>query len=111
MSSLGRTVEVTVAGHVVREAGGSFKQASPGYHVADIPRGAFGEFSKIEEEFLELKDAIGQGNKVMSLIEMSDLLGAIEGYLKKEYGDKMTLDDLKKMSDTTHRAFSSGARK
>lgn len=87
------------------------KDFCPGYHMAPIPRGTYGHFSKIEEEFHELKDALGQGNKVMALIEMSDLLGAIEGYLETEYGNKMTLDDLRKMAHTTHRAFESGARK
>lgn len=28
------------------------------YHLTEIPRGVFGEFSKIEEEFLETKDAL-----------------------------------------------------
>lgn len=82
-----------------------------GYHLTNIPKGVFGEFSKIEEEFHELKDSIKQDNRVMTLIELADLMGAIEAYLKKEYNGTMSLDDLRRMMETTKRAFESGARK
>lgn len=78
-----------------------------GYHLANIPRGEFGEFSKIEEEFLEAKDAHLQYNNVMVLQELSDLLGAIDEYVKKY---NMTLTDLLKMTEATKRAFVSGHR-
>lgn len=81
-----------------------------GYHSKDIPKGKFGEASKIKEECLEFEDAIEQGNKVMALVELSDLLGAIEGYLKSEYDNKITLQDLKIMSDVTRRVFETGHR-
>jgi hypothetical protein len=84
--------------------------SEPGYHLVQIPKGEYGSVAKIEEELLELKDALAQGNKIMALIELSDMLGAIEGYIKKEYDDKITFDDLKKMADTTCRAFRSGCR-
>lgn len=82
-----------------------------GYHVSDIPRGEYGEISKILEEALELQDAMEQGCKLMVLIELSDMLGAIEGYLEKHYEGKMTITDLFNMSHITRRAFESGGRK
>jgi len=84
---------------------------TPGYHLQEIPRGTYGEISKILEEAAELKDAMEQGNKVMVIIELSDLIGAIEGYMEKYYGDKLTVDNLLTMADTTKRAFKSGHRK
>ena len=84
---------------------------NPGYHLTEIPRGEYGEISKILEEAAELKDAMEQGQKLMCLIELSDLLGAIEGYIEKEYEGKITIDDLFNMSYATKRAFESGRRK
>lgn len=80
-----------------------------GYHLNEIEKGVLGESSKLMEEVLELIDAEKQGCKVMALVELSDLLGAIESYLEKHHPD-FSLDDLKKMSDITKRAFRSGAR-
>ena len=79
-----------------------------GYHNKYIERGEFGEFSKIKEEFLEAEDAFEQDNKVMLLVELSDLLGAIEGYCEKH---NMKLEDLIKMKEATKRAFNDGTRK
>jgi phosphoribosyl-ATP pyrophosphohydrolase len=78
-----------------------------GYHLTEIERGEYGEFSKIREEFLEAEDAIEQGNKVMLLVELADLIGAIEGYCTKH---NITLDDLITMKEVTKRAFSDGTR-
>jgi hypothetical protein len=52
-----------------------------GYHVDNIQRGEYGEISKIVEEVAELKDAAKQGIKVMVLVELADIVGAIVGYL------------------------------
>lgn len=82
-----------------------------GYHIDDIPRGEYGELSKVIEETLELKDAMEQGQKLMCLIELSDIIGAIEGYLEKHYAGKVTFTDLENMSNATKRAFESGQRK
>lgn len=84
---------------------------NPGYHLEEIPRGEYGEISKILEEAAELKDAMKQGNKIMVLIELCDVIGAIDGYLDNYYGDKITIDHLITMAFTTKRAFSSGHRK
>ena len=78
-----------------------------GYHIKKIERGVFGEFSKIKEEFLEAEDSIEQGNTVMTLIELSDLIGSIEAYVSKY---NMSLDDLIRMKDATKRAFTDGTR-
>ena len=75
-----------------------------GYHVADIPRGRFGEVSKIEEEFLEFKDALQQKCSIMALVELSDLIGAIEGWLDR-YHPEIDMSDLLSMSAITKRAF------
>jgi multimeric flavodoxin WrbA len=79
------------------------------YHVNVIPRGVYGESSKILEEVLELQDAEEQGAKLMALNELADIIGAVEGYLMKHY-PVFDLDDLLKMKDLTANAFRSGHR-
>ena len=54
-----------------------------GYHINKIPKGVLGERSKISEEYLEWKDSCEQGCNIMELVELSDLLGAIESYTEK----------------------------
>lgn len=81
-----------------------------GYHLIEIPRGKYGEVSKIEEEVVELKDAIMQGNRIMELVELSDLIGAIEGYLRIQH-PSYTIKDLLIMAKATERAFQDGTRK
>ena len=85
-------------------------EAVEGYHIMDIPRGNYGELSKVFEEFMEVKDAETQGVRIMTLVELSDLYGAIVGYLEAQFPG-FTMDDLQTMSAVTHRAFRSGARK
>jgi NTP pyrophosphatase (non-canonical NTP hydrolase) len=80
-----------------------------GYHKAKIEPGEYGEFSKILEEADEFADAIDQGITLMALMELSDLVGAITGYLAKHH-PSITLDDLIAMSEATKRAFESGER-
>lgn len=84
------------------------EDTNTGYHLTKITKGVLGEFSKIKEEFLEAEDAIEQNNSVMALVELSDLLGAIEAYAKTF---NMTLNDLLTMKDATKRAFETGRRK
>lgn len=78
-----------------------------GYHIKKIDKGVLGEFSKIREEFLEAEDAIEQGNKVMLLVELCDMIGAIEAFVS---GYNISLEDLLKMKDATNRAFLDGSR-
>ena len=79
-----------------------------GYHIKNIDKGVLGERSKISEEYNEWKDSCEQGCKVMELVELSDLLGAIESYTKRHYN--ISLDDLIKMKSITERAFINGRR-
>ena len=79
-----------------------------GYHKIKIPKGIFGEITKIDEEYLEFKDAVESNNPVMALMELSDLLGAIAEFSKKHH--KIELSDLIKMSETTRSAFEDGTR-
>ena len=78
-----------------------------GYHKKQIPKGELGKFSKIREEFLELEDAFVQGDVILELCELSDLIGAIESYLEPR---KISIEDLKKFSDKTKDAFREGRR-
>lgn len=81
-----------------------------GYHKRQIKKGTFGEISKIREELEELEDAAEQGNRIMALCELSDILGAISGYLEK-YHSGITMQDLATMATSTRRAFKDGTRK
>ena len=78
-----------------------------GYHLTEIKKGELGKFSKIREEFLEAEDSFSQGNPIMVLLELSDLIGAIEAYV---INHNMSLEDIIKMKDATKRAFESGHR-
>jgi hypothetical protein len=79
-----------------------------GYHNKKIKKGVYGEFSKIQEEFEELQDAIEQNNPIMELCECSDLIGAIEAYCKKY---NINLYQIINMTRRTQSAFQEGERK
>lgn len=81
-----------------------------GYHLTTFVKGIYGEISKIKEEIYELEDAHEQKNKIMELVELSDIICAIKGYLKKEHSN-IKLEDLITMAEATERAFNSGERK
>lgn len=81
-----------------------------GYHKNKINKGTYGEISKIQEELEELQDAQQQNNKIMQLVELSDIIGAIQGFLTKHHPN-ITLNDLIIMADATNNAFKSGDRK
>jgi hypothetical protein len=78
-----------------------------GYHKTEIPKGEFGQFSKIKEEFLEAQDALEQNNHIMLLVELSDLLGAIDAYVKQY---NLSIEDLIIMKNATKGAFEDGTR-
>ena len=78
------------------------------YHINKIEKGMFGEHTKITEEYLEFIDVIEQNNPILQLVELSDLLGAIEAYVKKY---NITLNDLIYMKTLTNNSFISGKRK
>lgn len=66
-----------------------------GFHKVNIIKGVYGELSKIKEELDEAYDALEQGQDLMLLIELSDMIGAIEGVAKK-YG--FTIEQLQKFA-------------
>lgn len=78
------------------------------YHLVEIPKGVYGEFSKIEEEVAELVDAHGQENPVLELCEIADLLGAIDAYTQKYFN--LSISDIAKMTELNRKAFQSGYR-
>jgi hypothetical protein len=84
-------------------------KGKPGYHLAEIPKGEVGEVSKIVEEALELQDFDQQRTAVGGLVELSDLVGAIEAYLAKHH-PSIGLSDLKTFADITKRVFENGHR-
>lgn len=81
---------------------------SGGYHLVSIPRGAYGKVSKIREELEELEDAMDQECRIMMLLELSDIYGALEAVV---YGLGMDMGDVAKMAAITKRAFEAGERK
>lgn len=81
----------------------------PGYHITPIAKGVMGESSKILEEVLELLDAEKQGCRIMMLVELADLQGAIKAFVEKQFRD-MDVHDLEAMRRITERAFVNGHR-
>jgi hypothetical protein len=79
-----------------------------GYHKRNIARGEIGKISKVQEELDEYLDAQEQGIKIMEMLELSDIYGALES-VAETYN--LTMDDLKLMSDRTKESFKSGERK
>lgn len=79
-----------------------------GYHLENIPKGEYGDISKVKEEVYEFIDARHQNIRIMEMMELSDIYGALEAVAIKY---NLTMDDLKSMSDCTKRAFISGGRK
>jgi phosphoribosyl-ATP pyrophosphohydrolase len=81
-----------------------------GYHIDIIPKEPIGTAEKVMEEALELVDACKQANPVMALVEMSDLLGAVQLLLESKFGGALSVSDLITMAKTTRRAFESNRR-
>lgn len=52
------------------------------YHKREIQKEVLGEFSKIKEEFEELNDVQEQGNKILQICELTDLVGTSKSTLK-----------------------------
>lgn len=83
-------------------------QEGYGYHIAEIKKGVVNEFSKIEEEFAEAVDAHEQGNAIMLLNELSDVVLTIDQFVQAKYN--MTIEDVLTMANATRRAFQNGDR-
>jgi hypothetical protein len=85
------------------------KLTKPGYHLSLIPKTKeLGGVEKIVEEYEEFIDAVKQKSDVMALVELSDLIGAIELYLNKNHNK--TIKDLLTFNDITKRVFNNGRR-
>jgi phosphoribosyl-ATP pyrophosphohydrolase len=61
------------------------------FHKTAIPRGVFGEMSKVYEEACEAVDADKQGQQLMLLVECADILGALAGVITNS---NVRLEDL-----------------
>jgi hypothetical protein len=80
-----------------------------GYHLRPIEtKGVYGEPSKIREELEELEEALEQDNRILALVELTDLYGALEGVAVR-LGTNMV--EVAKMAEATKRAFVSGQRR
>jgi hypothetical protein len=67
------------------------------FHEREIPRGKYGEVSKILEEVYEALDSDERNHRLMLLIELSDIVGAVEGVLlHKKFGH--SVEDLIKFA-------------
>lgn len=80
-----------------------------GYHLSDIPKGTLGELSKIQEELHEAIDAETQNNPIMTILELSDIIVAIDAYIVKNH-PSISLHDLIVMANATKRSFLTGER-
>ena len=78
------------------------------YHIDEIKKGKFGEISKVQEEVSEYIDAEKQGIKIMAMLELADIYGALEAVAETH---NLTMNDLKLMSDVTCKVFREGHRK
>lgn len=86
---------------------GSQVLAAGGYHLRHIPKGILGQPSKIREELEELEDASIQGNRILQLVELSDIVGAVKHFAGTV---GTTLEECVAMADATERAFTAGER-
>lgn len=55
------------------------------FHKREIPKGKYGEISKIKEEVEEALDSQEQNLRLMTLLELSDIIGAVDGVLNKHF--------------------------
>lgn len=85
-----------------------YLETMAGYHLREIKtRGIYGEPSKIREELEEYEEAMEQGNRIMALVELADLYGALEAVVIHM---GFNMQDLRRMSSATKRAFQDGSR-
>jgi len=79
------------------------------YHLRPIIiKGKYGDLSKVYEELDELSESLKQNNRILALVELSDLYGAIEAFAET-LGTNIV--EIAKMSEATKRSFKSGERK
>jgi hypothetical protein len=80
-----------------------------GYHITPITKGKVGELSKVLEEVNEALDAEQQNCDVIVLLELSDVIGAIESYLELHH-PTITIESLITMKNITKKVFKEGTR-
>lgn len=80
-----------------------------GYHITPITKGKVGELSKVLEEVNEALDAEQQNCDVIVLLELSDVIGAIESYLELHH-PTITIQSLITMKNITKKVFKEGTR-
>ena len=57
-----------------------------GYHKRPIKvKGVLGEFSKVEEELDEFREAKEQNNRILAMCELADLYGAMKHFFRKAW--------------------------
>ena len=59
-----------------------------------LTKGVVGDLSKVREELEEIEEALEQGDDMLVLVEVVDLLGAIHAFLLKRYGETFGLPSL-----------------
>jgi hypothetical protein len=70
-------------------------------------RGVYGQFSKLEEEFAEMKEAYENSDSIALLTESSDFIGALEEFIEKQF-PPLTLNDLILHSNNKKKAYAEG---
>lgn len=90
--------------------GSAEPQQPHGYHIRKIEKGVLGQLSKVREELEEAEDAHDQQNPVMVLVELSDIIGAIDAYLSEHFHGSISIENLNAMAQATARAFRMGRR-
>lgn len=78
-----------------------------GYHVTAIKKSGILSPYKLVEESIEFVDALASGNRIMAMVELSDLYGMV-----KQMGNRLnvTIEDIDAMSKATTDAFASKSR-
>lgn len=71
-------------------------------HTCVIRKGELGQLSKIQEELDEASDALEQGNKILFLVELADIYGALAAVAARS---GITMEDLKIQADSKSKTF------
>lgn len=78
-----------------------------GYHVTAIKKSGILSPYKLVEESIEFVDALASGNRIMAMVELSDLYGMVKQMANRL---NVTIEDIDAMSKATTGAFASKSR-
>jgi hypothetical protein len=78
-----------------------------GYHVTAIKKSGVLSPYKLVEESIEFVDALASGNRIMAMVELSDLYGMVKQMANRL---NVTIEDIDAMSKATTDAFASKSR-